>query len=320
MLHTLIQEVPMPSCIVVPRTVCALLFAALLIPHALLAWQPGDPWVIAGLTTNPAVRPALAGAESAVLSGSYVHAAELLGSLLDSPDGGVCAELDCARDPQPPLRLLARAARVQYLQFHDNWQVSDALGAEAEAAVMAFAPAARGKQWHPYNVLLDVTLSYYTRRGDTNGVARLYDLAFESGRLQTYLLTRYAAWAAKQGMPAAVIRERIASNIVDAASLSSSEALTLLPIINEGNAAIIAAALAWLDRYPGAPIAELRTAIGLINTRLDPANHEQVRAYHAALCALAFRQPADDEARIDVIACAVNERRKLEILMPSLAQ
>ncbi len=310
----------MPSSLASPRALCTLLFAVALTPHALLAWQPGDPWIIAALTSNTAVKPALAEAERCAAQRDYAQAAEALGGLLAQDDAAVRGELDAPRGGQPPLRLIALAAHAQYLQLHENWRVSDALCAEAEAALASYAAAARGQRWFPYNVLLDATLGYYIRRNDSNNTARLFDLAFNSGPLQTYLLARYAAWAAKQGVPASVIRARIAGNAGELSDLRSGDALTLLPLLHESDTGIVSAAIAWLNTWPLAPITEIRTAAGLITARLDPANQEYLRQYHAALAALAFRQPSDDDTRLDVIAYAVNERRKLEVLMPSLAQ
>ncbi len=305
-------DLAVPLCARRPLLIVALL------SHTALAWQPGDPWFIAALTTNPAVKPALAEAETNAAAKEYAAAAARLGTLLSSTNPVVCEELARARDPQPPLRLLALAARAQYLQLDSQWIVSDTLCAEAERALAEFAPAARGKNWQAYGVLLETALSYHTRQGDHAAAARVFDMAFASGPLPPFILRRYAAWAPAQSIATNVIRARITSNLVTMASLGARDALRLIPLLHESKDAVIAATLVWLDTWPGAPPADIRQALVLITERVDPAKPEQLRRYHAALATLALRQPGNDDERVEVIAYALNERKKLEVLAPTV--
>ena len=75
--------------------------------------------------------------------------------------------------------------------------------------------------------------------------------------------------------------------------------------------------LAFLDQYPDTGEKFLLEAIDIARANINPEHPAQIREFYDALTTLALRQPGD-EAHIKTVATILNEKQKLETIMPEL--
>ena len=91
----------------------------------------------------------------------------------------------------------------------------------------------------------------------------------------------------------------------------------LLSIADSNN--VFATALQFLKDYPNADPKKLLRALNTATSAINATQPGQIRELYQAITTILLRQPSDD-AHVQMVAQILNEKKKLELIMPELKQ
>jgi hypothetical protein len=278
--------------------------------------RPGTVWYTATDVNHPELVERMMQIETLAKSRKYREAADALGLLLTTTNADARAELDQPNAHDGPLDLQLTIERCRYLDLcKDSGQAAEL----CRNLTARYADAAAGTRWESYAraflyrahavpgwwkspaalALIEQALDYYPTYSWAMGDYLLVSYNLRDSHGLTAARNRFAAYEAAGGARNAKIDR------------------SYLKILLAGGADPYTQALAYLDENPDADSKYLLEAIDIARAGIDPDQPSQFHEFYDALTTLALRQPGDEQ-HILVVGHILNEKDKLEMIMPEL--
>jgi hypothetical protein len=238
----------------------------------------------------------------------------------DNPDAR--QELDAANASAGPLAFQMEVACALYRGLATHW--GDPSEAEAVKGLLDLYHDKTGAATWPgtarlYGMLLSETSYKYTL--SAADAQALYEEWLTRDPRNAEALKNYVNWAMSAAALAdyAQVLAKIDAFESSGGRMTPALELTRLKFrkVSQPYESVLDDALTWLQAHPAEPVRLVTDALTLARGELDAAHPDQVRRYYANLTGLALKQPSSDD-RVPLTALILNEKRKLEAVMPEI--
>ena len=278
--------------------------------------RPGTVWYTTEDVNSPALVEKMGRVESLGRARKYQEAASALGELLAITNADARAELDQPNAHDGPLDLQLMIERCRYLEMCGEHGQSAEL---CRALEQKYAEAAAGKQWESYArsfLYRDHTVQGWWK---SPAALALIEQALDHYPTYSWAMGDYLqiSYNLRETRGLADARSRFAAYESAGGARNAKIDLNYLKILAADGADAFARAMAFLDEYPDTGEKFLLEAIDIARANINPEQPAQIREFYDALTTLALRQPGD-EAHIKTVATILNEKQKLETIMPEL--
>jgi len=114
-------------------------------------------------------------------------------------------------------------------------------------------------------------------------------------------------------------REKLAAYEASGAPMDQYIAYGKLLLVEADKGDVFGTALQFLKDYPNADAKSLLSTLKRATGAINAAKPEQIRELYTAMTTVVLRQPSDEE-HVQLVAHILNEKKKLEALIPELKQ
>ena len=272
--------------------------------------------------TDPGLKASLQSVEQLAAQGRFAHAATGILGTVESAAGAANVELLAPDAAQGSLGFQLAVARIDYLGTASRWQ-DGSIPAQIQATLAKHIDDARGKRWPFYLTLCRQLITSYNILRDINGVYSAYQTLLAYDPVNEESMGAYVRWCVGQGkkLDGRAILQQIQQYESAGGTLTPEIAMAKIKIQEnvDAQADVFPAGLNWLQTYPGASPDLVREAVDFVRLRLDASRPDRIREFYQTLTVLAIKQPGDDD-RVGLTAHILNERKKLEAIMPGVKQ
>ncbi|MCK5853248.1 hypothetical protein KAH27_09505 [bacterium] len=201
---------------------------------------------------------------------------------------------------------------------------SEAFGVECRAILDKYKSLAEGKSWILFNQLYGHLVNHYRITYNSEMLLKTLEEAANFDPL-SHIRCEYINYliaSSTKPMDAATvsgINKLIDEHKEAYGKLSSGIALCKLRLVEATGGDVFNEALDYLKIYPDTIFGEIRETILILRNSIDPDKPEQIRSYYQALTVIAVKQPSD-AAHFQAIAFILNEKKKLETILPELKE
>jgi hypothetical protein len=299
------------------RTAIVILTATILtVTSAYALLRPGTVWYTAEDVNHPVLVEKMATVEALGRERKYLAAANALGELLATTNEAARAELDQSNAHDGPLDLQLTIERCRYLGMCGEHGQSAELCRALEAK---YTHAAAGKQWESYARSFIYRAHVVPGWWKSPAALALIEQALDHYPTYAWAMGDYVqvSYNLRETKGLAAARSRFAAYESAGGEHSAKIDLNYLKILAADGADPFTRALDFLDQYPDTTEKFLLEAIDIARANINPEQPEQIRQFYNALTALALRQPGDEQ-HIKTVATILNEKQKLETIMPEL--
>ncbi len=272
---------------------------------------------------NPQLSKIVAKAEALSAKKEHIAAAETYLAVLALKNPEAQKELEEIKEPfDYPYSLTLHYERLNCLQKARK-QRTEAFKVECEKVLEKFNDQAEGKNWFVYIMVHNHLLCHYRINKNKEMIiktlkegAERWPLSHFAGQYIDYLVLISPELVLTNTI---VVIERILQKHKEANNnkISYGMALCKLRLLKKNGDNLFNAALNYLKKYPNSPFEGLKIAITYARDAINPEKPEQIKRYHRALTAVGIKQPSD-KAHMPTIAFIVNEKKKIETIMPEV--
>jgi hypothetical protein len=270
----------------------------------------------------PSLAEDLRNAESLAEERRFADAATALQLVLESGNPEIRQVLDADNSAEGPLAFQMKVTCVRYGGLAAHW--GDPAEIETiKGLIESYKSASEAPSWPDtarlYGILLsDHNYGYAVTPSEKQA---LYEEWLSRDPLNAAVLNRYVAWAMTPGSLAdqTIVLAKVEAFQSSDGTMTPALGLACIELQKKTNPdqTVIDGVLAWLKAHPTESIALIEKALALARAELDSTQPDQVVRYYANLTGLALKQPGGDD-RVPLTALIMNEKRKLEAVMPEL--
>ena len=280
--------------------------------------RPGTVWYTSQDVNNPFLVQKMCTVETLGRARKYREAADALGDLLATTNTDARAELDRPNAHDGPLDLQLTVERCRYLALCGEHVQAARLCSDLETK---YAEAAAGKEWESYARSFLYRAHVVPAWWKSPVALTLVERALDHYPTYSWAMGDYmqVSYNLRETRGLADARSRYAAYEAAGGERSAKADLNYLKMLAADGADPFPRALDFLDRYPDTSEAPLLEVIDIARVNINPEQPEQIRAFYDALTTLALRQ-AGGEQNISVVAHILNEKEKLQTIVPELSK
>lgn len=269
----------------------------------------GTVWFLSETVTNASIYISLYNAEEAAKSGDNLKAAKIL----DGVSTNEFIKEYITTDTEPLLLALTSASLWYRAEYAKNKDIK--ILEEAEEAIGKWAEESKGKRWESYKKLYHRIRAYYIRNCDFKNLFKtqkrmiLYDV-FDKTQLDSLesYFEKYPEYIDEMTDFITEFKKR-------GGTLTPSLELALITEANISDDDKFKAIISWLKDHHNASLEDIQKGVNKGSIFLSVKDPDKVRIFHDTLTDLALWQPGSDD-RMPVIAYLINERSKIEAILP----
>jgi len=265
-------------------------------------------------TPPPELSNLLISVNQSIRKGELVAAAGQIKRIMDVKGQSIQKELDTAVTTNGPLRLALHADRIKILTrayYSRNHEVAR----ECTELLKKYSDQAKGKGWWAYISIYNHLGQYHKATGDQNKhlevMKELY--AYDQGKT----IYNYLSVLLYRHEKPEVIRKEFDQYVKSGGVIEAGIGKLHCELIRREGGDALSACIKYLDEYPDQPPAWIKQILDIARGTLDVDKPENVRRYYDWMSTLAIKQPSDDKY-LGVITSILNEKRKLETLVPEI--
>jgi len=255
-------------------------------------------------------------------AGDYRQAGEALLAMPALADQDAQRELTALDQNNGPLALRIRVLGIRYIGEGISWREA-LVPRECEAIMTEYADQARGKSWQAY---LDACMfASWHYRGSVYAVpekaAEALERAmnYQPGNPQPIGDYLSLCVQAHKKIGWRQSREKLAAYEASGAPMNQYIAYSKLLLVEADKGDVFGTALQYLKDYPNADAWRLLNVLKKATGAINAAKPEQIRELYNAMTTVVLRQPSDEE-HVQLVAHILNEKKKLEALIPELKE
>ncbi len=254
-------------------------------------------------------------ANELVKSKNFSQAAEKLLEAINIENPEAKAELNEFKDKwSGPYKLKLYSDRLWYLKKSYK-EKSPEFGAEVQAVIDEYNEEAQGKNWNAYKWLFLRLADYH--KANKNGIkeADAHEKRYLYNPNDQRSLIAYLYYLLKNN-PSKIDEVIVIYKEAGGEDFGGLALFNCKRIEKQGENPFNAL-VEMLKKYPTSNFRQLKDAMEMLRQNLDPEKPQQINKYYNTLKILAIKQPSNEKS-ITAIAYILNEKKKLEAIMPKL--
>ena len=271
---------------------------------------------------NTELSNAVANAETLTANGDYGDAADAYLQVINLNNANAQAELNENKEfCLYPYSLCLHLERLECLRKAKQRRM-ESFGNECRQILVKFKEQAAGNKWNGYMAVYDHLMKHYRVNKNKEMVIKTFEeaVAYNPLHNNTCFYIDYLLQTAPEPIDQKIvlkIRYLIELYKNTAGKLSSGMALRKLFFTKAINGDVFSEAIDYLKTYPNTMFHEIKWAIVMARDSISYDKPEQVKEYYNTLNILAIKQ-TNTESRLEVVGYIINEKKKIEAIMPEI--
>ncbi len=246
---------------------------------------------------------------------SYFQAAEKILEAINTENENAKNELNKLLEYQAgPLKLFLYNTRLWYLK-KACLEKAPAFSNEVQTVINKYSNEAKDKDWNSYKRLYIRLAEHHKANKNDKGVAHAHEARFMYSPIDKVSLMTYLKYLFEKDF------SKVNSIITQYESAGGTEfpRLSLLKckIIKKQGGDVFKSAIGFLKAYPTSKFKDIRAMIVMARDALTADKPEQIKEYYNILAFLAIKQPSDKK-HLETVGFILNERKKIEAILPEI--
>ena len=262
--------------------------------------------------TTPALSNNLIEIQQKYKNEQYEEACSLIDQVLQNTNAPEFA----AESFHGPLALQLKAEKAYYKTFPQSHKAGNPEAKQiALAALEEYQEVGIGKLWSGYSLLYIRLIEHYMVKKDFNKVLEYMDKLLEYDPLQ---IVRYVNFGLKAGLSTSKAENKMNAFINEYGRGEEYAAFMKIRYNDRDGINSFQETIDILKKYSkNAEPESLEIALELLRKWLDVGDLDKCKQYHRILTIVALNQPSDD-AHVKIVSKILNEKKKLEVIMPEV--
>ena len=262
--------------------------------------------------TTPSLSNKLVGIQQAFKDEKYEEACNLIDLVLQNTNAPEFA----TESFHGPLALQLKAEKVYYKMFPPSYNVCNPESKQVALATLEeYQAEAVGKTWSGYSLLYIRLIEHHIAKKEYTTVLTYIDNLLDYDPLQ---ITRYVDFGLKAGLSATTAESKMNNFISNYGRGEEFAAFMKIRYKDRDEINVFQDTIDYLKQYSKETESEnLEIALSLLRKWLDVSDIAQCKEYYNILTIVALNQPSD-EAHIKIVSKILNEKKKLETIMPEV--